>query len=79
MEIVLRRRTLTHFLRKYSKNHSEIHIFLSIHALKIVHTSVAGKKERKMEEAFKKKYSGIKADIRRIIIGEYLDFTPNVQ
>ena len=34
---------------------------------------------KKMEEAFKKKYSGIKADIRRIIIGEYLDFSPNVQ
>ena len=34
---------------------------------------------KKMEEAFKKKYSGIKADIRRIIIGEYLDFSPNIQ
>ena len=34
---------------------------------------------KKMEEAFKKKYSGIKADIRRIIIGEYLAFSPNIQ
>ena len=34
---------------------------------------------KKMEEAFKKKYSGIKAGIRRIIIGEYLVFSPNVQ
>ena len=32
-----------------------------------------------IEEAFKKKYSGIKADIRRIIIGEYLAFSPNIQ
>lgn len=34
---------------------------------------------KKTEEAFKKKYSGIKANIHRTFIGEYLAFSPNTQ
>lgn len=32
---------------------------------------------KKTEEAFKKKYSGIKANIHRTFIGKYLAFSPN--
>lgn len=34
---------------------------------------------KKTEEAFKKKYSGIKANIHRTFIGKYLAFSPNTQ
>ena len=34
---------------------------------------------KKTEESFKKKYSGIKANIHRTFIGEYLAFSPNTQ